>query len=150
MTFEQVAAACMDTFYGAPVSFLGEEQDGVAAFAPDRRRALAAMNRLVRKEIQEPFSEYYDVKSLRCAWVLSYDRCGCNHLDPHSCRGDLNGAVTCCQVDPDDEDAEDIAEHNCPHYGLPPCIDDLYTFVSVDVDAAVGAPGALLVWRVSQ
>jgi hypothetical protein len=148
LPFDQIAAGCSSTIYGVPVSFLGEEQDGMAAFTLDRRRALAAMNALVRREIDEPFRELYDLSSLKSRWVLAYGHCGCEHKDPHACRGDLNGPVTCCRVDPDDPDGEDIDNHECEHYGLPPCIEDLYSFVSEDV--AEGTPGAFLVWRVSQ
>ena len=148
MTLEQIAAACTTTFYGAPVAFLGEDQEGVGAFTTDRRRALAAMQALVRKDLYEPFADLYDPTSLQSKWVLAYDTCGCNHLDPHSCRGDLNGPVTCCKVDPQDPDAEDIESHDCPHYGLPPCIEDLYGFVTDHVSE--GTPGALLFWTVHQ
>lgn len=148
LTISQVAESCSARNYGVPVSFLGEEQDGVAAFTDSPRRALAAINRLVRTEIGDPFAELYDPTSLTKSWVLAYDNCGCNHVDPQSCRGDLNGSVTCCKVDPEDESAEEIIEHDCPHYGLPPCIEDLYSWVTERV--AEGTPGALPMFQVSQ
>lgn len=147
-TIERVTGLAGWTFYRTPVTYLGEDAEGMAAFTTDPRRALAAMNALCRRDIGDRFTEMYDPTSLTGYWVLVHEHCGCNHLEPNACRGDLNGPVTCCQVDPDDAEAREIEDHECPHYGLPPCIEDLYTFVTEKVSE--GSAGALHMFQVDQ
>lgn len=102
------AAIGLPTHYGVAVTYLGEDGEQMLAFVGDPRRALAAMNKQVREDCQERMTEQYDPTTLRLPWVLFQDSCGCEHADPDSCRADLNGPVTCCA--PDSEDDADPAE----------------------------------------
>ena len=148
-SLEEISKASQAVLYGVPVSFLGEEQESVAAFTVDRRRALAAMNRLVRHDVGDPFAEAYDPTSLALHWVTVATHCGCVHPDPTQCSVETNGDVTCCPViDADDPDAAQVDDHDCEHYGLPPCTEDLYSWMTTKV--SVGTPGALPMWQVNQ
>jgi hypothetical protein len=95
-----------DDFYGVLVSALGEagEQVGYVAFTTDRRRALAAVNAVRRTEGES--SSYLDAETF--GYVQVFEHCGC---PPHEV----------------DEDG-DHSDCDCPHWGLPPCHDELYSF----------------------
>jgi hypothetical protein len=146
---ERLTESCEATHYGVPVSYLGEDAEDVAAFTTDRRRALAAMNKLHRESVGDPFAESYDPTTLHFRWVHVITHCGCVHPDPTSCSAETNGDVTCCPVvDADDEYAAQVDECDCPHYGLPPCSEDLYAWMTIPVSE--GTPGAIPMFEVSQ
>lgn len=90
--------------YGVKVTSLGEDGDmGEVAFTHDRRRAIAAVCAMYRKDVGERVREVFVGKT---HWWRIVNRCGCGEQCP--CPADADGYV----------------EHNCQHHGLPPCRDD--------------------------
>ena len=145
------AASGLPTHYGVAVCSLGEDGDRMLAFTDNPRRALAAMNRQVRDDcgVGEMVQQFDP--DVRVRWAVFHDTCGCVHDDPSSCRADLNGAVTCCVPDPEDDSdpVEKIADHGCPRPGLPPCTrgDGDWWMSTTDITAAT--PNAVQVCLVN-
>lgn len=111
------------TFYGVPISVLGEDgEQGFACITSDRRRAVAATVGLWRQlEGRRPFRVTV-AEDLQ--WVWFYDHCGCPSHEP----------------DPE----SGHADCECPHWGLSPCHPEVYawTYDRVEQDT----PGALPVY----
>lgn len=115
----------LDEHHGVKVGTLGEDHDeGIVAFTHDRRRALAAANRLLRSEFGKRHG--IDVIAAQATWWRVVDNCGCGPECPH------------------EPDAAGDREHdNCVTYGLPPCTEDTFSWMGLTCDE--GTLGALSV-----
>lgn len=114
LPLDQVSITC--EFYGVKLAELGEDSDaGIAAFTHDKRRALAAINRYVRETCKAK-AEWIDAGPPE--WWQIIENCGCGEKCPHVV----------------DEDGD--IEHDCPHYGLPPCTEEALGWIGLKCPAA--------------
>jgi hypothetical protein len=119
LTLDQID---LDEHHGVKAGSLGADHDmGIAVFTHDRRRALAAANSLLRSEWGH---HTIGVTASKAVWWLVVDNCGCGPVCPH---------------EPDE--AGDREHHNCATYGLPPCIEEVFSWMGLTCDE--GTPGAL-------
>lgn len=105
------------TIYGVKVSRMGENLDeGAVAFTHDRRRAIAAVLALFRSE----GDRVQKLTVVEPKWWRVVDNCGC-------------GDTCACEKDEDGDTNHD--ECVGTHYGLPPCHEQIYTFIGLESPA---------------
>lgn len=112
--------------YGVPVCWLGEDNERVATFTVDRRRAVAAISAQVRELDGHPREVEADISEQ--LWWLIVDNCGCGDTCPHP---------------PEKEGWTLHEEPECEHPTLPPCGN---TYAWEGVKCASDTPGAVPVF----
>lgn len=113
----------LDEYHGVKVGTLGEDHDeGIVAFTHDRWRALAAASGLLRSDLGRRHG--VDILGAKAVWWRVVDNCGCGEQCPH---------------EPDD--AGDREHGDCATYGLPPCTEEVFSWMGLTCDE--GTPGAL-------
>jgi hypothetical protein len=109
--------------FGVKVAALGEDGDmGWVAFTHDRRRAIAALHRYIRVDLDS--GPVREITTEEPRWWVVVDNCGHGDTCPHT---------------PDEHDS--VWHEDCTHFGLPPCQPDELGWIGTRCDG--GTPGAV-------
>lgn len=114
---------CHVEHYGVKIAALGEDSDmGWVAFTHNRRRAIAALHRYIRVDLDS--GPVREITTEQPRWWVVVDNCGHGETCPHE--ADADGSTW---------------HEDCKHHGLPPCQTDELGWIGEYCDE--GTPGAV-------